>query len=141
MVPEHATLNGTIRYFKDEVADLVKERMTKICDGLALAYGAEIKIAFRDIFNVLINDDKLSDAYMDAAADILGPENVSDDAAPATGSEDFADMLQVVPGAYCRIGHTGTIGLHNPAFVLGQEILTQGASVMARLVEKRLALS
>ena len=141
VVPEHATLNGTIRYFKDEVADLVKERMTKICDGLALAYGAEIKIAFRNIFNVLINDDKLSDAYMDAAADILGPENVSDNAAPATGSEDFADMLQVVPGAYCRIGHTGTIGLHNPAFVLGQEILTQGASVMARLVEKRLALS
>ena len=93
VVPEHATLNGTIRYFKDEVADLVKERMTKICDGLALAYGAEIKIAFRNIFNVLINDDKLSDAYMDAAADILGPENVSDDAAPATGSEDFADML------------------------------------------------
>jgi len=60
---------------------------------------------------------------------------------PATGSEDFADMLRLVPGAYCRVGHTGTKGLHNPAFVLGTELLPIGASIMARIVEKRLPLA
>jgi hippurate hydrolase len=50
-------------------------------------------------------------------------------------------MLRVVPGAYCRVGHTGTTGLHNPAFVLGEELLPIGASIMARLVEKRLPLA
>ena len=49
-------------------------------------------------------------------------------------------MLQVVPGAYCRVGHSGTMPLHNPQFTLGQEILPVGASIMARLVETRLPL-
>jgi hypothetical protein len=44
-----------------------------------------------------------------------------------------------VPGAYCRIGHTGTLPLHNPGFVLGTEVLPVGAAIMARIVERRLA--
>ena len=58
---------------------------------------------------------------------------------PATGSEDFADMLKVVPGAYCRVGHAGTTGLHNSSFFLDPEILPIGASIMARIAERRLS--
>ena len=47
-------------------------------------------------------------------------------------------MLKVVPGAYCRVGHGGTVPLHNPSFVLDQEVLPVGASIMARIVERRL---
>jgi hippurate hydrolase len=53
------------------------------------------------------------------------------------GSEDFADMLRIVPGAYCTIGHRGTVPLHNPGFILDDEILPLGASLYARLVERR----
>ncbi len=141
IVPETAKISGTIRYFKDEVLELTKRRMGEICRGLAEAYGVEIHLETRNIFGVLENDAELSDAYLDAATDILGPENVSSNSVPATGSEDFAEMMKIVPGSYCRLGHTGTIGLHNPSFVLGQEILPLGASVLARVVEKRLPLS
>ncbi|MFZ8875717.1 MAG: M20/M25/M40 family metallo-hydrolase, partial [Paracoccaceae bacterium] len=141
VVPETAKLCGTIRYFKDEVYEIARSRMEALCKGMAEAYGVEIKLDARNIFDVLHNDSELSDAYLEAAADIVGAENVSSDAAPATGSEDFADMLKIVPGSYCRLGHTGTIGLHNPSFVLGQEILPVGASIMARIVERRLPLN
>lgn len=47
-------------------------------------------------------------------------------------------MLKVVPGAYCRVGHAGSIPLHNPAFVLDDAILPVGASIYARIVETRL---
>ena len=57
-----------------------------------------------------------------------------------TGSEDFADMLAVVPGAYCRIGHKGSVPLHNPGFVVDDDMLPVGASIMARLIETRLPL-
>ena len=33
------------------------------------------------------------------------------------GSEDFADMMQVVPGAYFWIGHEGSIPVHNPGYM------------------------
>ncbi|MBR9905984.1 MAG: amidohydrolase, partial [Gammaproteobacteria bacterium] len=65
--------------------------------------------------------------------------NVSTDNQPLMGSEDFADMLKVVPGAYCWVGHSGNIPVHNPAFVLGDDILPIGASLFSRLIEKRLS--
>ncbi|MEW9920439.1 M20 aminoacylase family protein [Marimonas sp. MJW-29] len=138
VVPDTATLAGTIRYFKDEVRDTAETRMTELCEGFAKAYGVEIRIDIRNVFDVLMNDHDLSDAYLEAAADIVGAENISGDDEPATGSEDFADMLKVVPGAYCRIGHSGTTGLHNPSFFLDPEILPVGASVMARIIERRM---
>jgi len=140
VVPEVATLAATIRYFKDEIYDLAAARMQAICDGFALAHAVEIKLELRNVFDVLINDSDLSDAYMEAAADIVGAENILENSAPATGSEDFADMLKVVPGAYCIVGHSETVPLHNPGFKLDPAILPIGASVMARMVEKRLPL-
>ncbi|WP_147112681.1 M20 aminoacylase family protein [Tateyamaria sp. syn59] len=139
VVPDAATLAGTIRYFKDEVCTLAEARMRALCEGIAKAFDVEIRIDLRNVFDVLMNDDSLSDAYLEAAQDIVGAENISGTDDPATGSEDFADMLKVVPGAYCRIGHTGTTGLHNPSFFLDPDVLPVGASVMARIVERRLA--
>lgn len=140
VVPEVATMAGTIRYFKDEICDLAATRMQAICDGFALAHGVKIELELRNVFDVLINDSDLSEAYMEAAAEIVGAGNIIERQEPATGSEDFADMLKVVPGAYCIVGHGGTVPLHNPAFTLDPEILPIGASVMARMVEKRLPL-
>ncbi|MFK7874221.1 MAG: M20 aminoacylase family protein [Paracoccaceae bacterium] len=141
VVPETATLAGTIRYFKDEVYDLAETRLKDLCAGAAMAYGVEIDVDLRNIFDVLVNDEALSDAYLDAAADIVGRENVSDNIEPATGSEDFADMLKTIPGSYCSIGHSGTVPLHNPGFVQDIDMLPIGASIYARLAEKRLKRS
>lgn len=139
IVPGTATLAGTVRYFKDEVYAQTAHRMQKICDGFATAHEVEIELDLRNVFDVLRNDADLSDAYMQAAEDIVGADKVSDDEPLVMGSEDFADMLKVVPGAYCSLGHSGTLPLHNPGFVLGEEILPVGASIMARVVERRLA--
>jgi len=141
VVPETAHIAGTVRYFRDEVCALATQRMQTICNGIAAAYEVEIDLDTRNVFNVLENTPELSDAYADAARDIVGSGNVSDRAVPSTVSEDFADMLRVVPGAYCRVGHTGTNVLHSPSFVLGEELLPVGASIMARIVEKRLPLT
>lgn len=140
IVPETATLAGTIRYFKDEIYNLAAKRMKALCDGAALAHEVKIELELRNVFDVLVNDAELSDAYLEAAADIVGQDNVSERDAPTTGSEDFADMLRIVPGAYCSLGHSGTLPLHNPGFVLGEEILPVGASILARLAERRLPL-
>jgi len=139
VVPESATLAGTIRYFDDDVCEIAVRRMKQICKGIAEAYEVEIDVDSRNIFDVLRNDPDLSDEYLSAAADILGPDNVAEIETPLMGSEDFADMLKVVPGAYIMVGHSGNVALHNPSFVLGKEILPAGASIMARIVERRLS--
>ncbi|MCT7377129.1 M20 aminoacylase family protein [Chelativorans salis] len=140
VVPDRAVISGTIRYFADEVRDLIHNRVIKLCAGFAESYEVEIVPDLRPIFDVLMNDAALSEAYRVAAAEIVDAENATITEELVTGSEDFADMLKVVPGAYCTLGHGGTLPVHNPGFTLDDDILPVGASIMARIVEKRLAL-
>ena len=137
VIPEDAMLAGTVRYFDDETMELVSQRMRELCAGYAIAYGAEIDIDIRNVFDVLRNDDALSAEMLSAAVDVVGSDNARQKDEAVMGSEDFADMLAVVPGAYCTIGHAGDVPLHNPAFVLDDDILPVGASLMARMVEVR----
>ena len=56
------------------------------------------------------------------------------------GWEDRLIGIHEVPGAYCRIGHAGTVMVHNPGFVIDTDMLPVGASIMARIVERRMPL-
>ncbi|MEL7089219.1 MAG: amidohydrolase, partial [Planctomycetota bacterium] len=85
VVPGEASLAGTVRYFKDSVKDLALTRMEEICKGMALTHGVEIELDARHVFDVLHNDHDLSEAYLDAAAEVLGPENTRFNENPATG--------------------------------------------------------
>ncbi len=138
VVPGSAVIAGTIRYFHDDVISIAEARIRELCAGMALAYGVGIDVDIRNVFDVLMNDADLTTAYVAAAADVVGADQSSESTEQATGSEDFADMLKVVPGAYCRVGHAGNIPLHNPSFVLDDAILPIGASIYARIVETRL---
>ena len=137
VIPSDCTLSGTMRYFDKEIAKLVRTRMKEIIEGVEKSYNVEIELDNREIFDVLVNDQELSKVMLDVASEIVGVENAFFRTDLVTGSEDFSDMLQVVPGAYCNIMHRGTLPLHNDGFILDDGILPIGASIYARLVEKR----
>ena len=137
VIPSDCTLSGTMRYFDKEIAKLVRTRMKEIIEGIEKSYSVEIELDNREIFDVLVNDQELSKVMLDVASEIVGVENAFFRTDLVTGSEDFSDMLQVVPGAYCNIMHRGTLPLHNDGFILDDGILPIGASIYARLVEKR----
>lgn len=139
VIPEEAHLAGTIRTFSPEIAQLVRDRMREIVAGLAMSFGCEIAVDIRDIFNVLVNHPEPSVHAADVAREIVGDANVLTEPRQIMGSEDFADMLLKVPGAYCWVGHAGSVPVHNPAYVLDDGILPIGASLLARIAETRLA--
>jgi hippurate hydrolase len=139
VIPEEATLAGTTRFFSPEIGALMRDRMRAIAAGIATAFAVEIDVETRPIFDVLVNGEGEAAAAAAAAREIVGAEKVITEPRPMMGSEDFADMLQRTPGAYCYVGHAGTVPLHNPGFVLDDAILPVGASLLARIVETRLA--
>lgn len=136
VIPETAHLTGTVRYFNRETAALVTERMQALCDGTARAYGCTVTLDMRNVFDVLENDPRLSQAMLGAAAELVG-DKAQEKTELVMGSEDFADMLQAVPGAYCTVGHGSGVALHNPGFVFDDATLPLGAALMARMVETR----
>ncbi|WP_430512051.1 M20 aminoacylase family protein [Pannonibacter phragmitetus] len=139
VIPDQAVISGTIRYFDDGVRDLIHERIEAFCAGYATSFGVTITPELRPVFSVLRNDPSLSAAYLEAAAEIVGGDLVTDQVDLVPASEDFADMLLAVPGAYCTVGHSGGVPVHNPGFVLDDAILPVGASIYARIAERRLA--
>ncbi len=138
VLPDTAQLGGTLRFFSRDVRDLAQARVKSICAGFASAHEVEIEVEFREVFDVLVNEANPADALLAAAVDILGAESVHDDERITGGSEDFADMLREVPGAYGWLSHAGTMPLHNSGFVLDEEILPVGASILARVAERQL---
>jgi hippurate hydrolase len=52
-------------------------------------------------------------------------------------SEDFADMLHAVPGAYFWLGIQPGPMLHNPSYLFDDAVLPVGASMLARIAERR----
>jgi len=140
VIPGEAKLAGTVRAFSDEVRALIRERVRAICAGMAAAFQVEIDVEIRDIFSVLVNQEEHSRVVAEVARTVVGPTNVKTRSQLKMGSEDFADMLQAVPGAYFWLGHDGSVPVHNPAFTLDDKILPVGASMFARIIETRLPM-
>ncbi|MGC2082859.1 MAG: M20 aminoacylase family protein [Bradyrhizobium sp.] len=138
VIPGDAWLCGTVRAFDDGTRALIRERMRAICAGMAVAYNCEIDADIRDTFSVLVNQEAQSKVVEDVARTVVDPSKVITRTTPKMGSEDFADMLQSIPGAYFWVGHDGEVPVHNPGYVLDDKILPIGASMFARIIETRL---
>ncbi|WP_290686495.1 MULTISPECIES: amidohydrolase [unclassified Haematobacter] len=136
VIPAESQLAGTFRYFEEQDARLIAERITEICAGLATAHGVQIDIDIRQVFDVLINDPERVENLISSASDIVGGQARAD-AELTMGSEDMADLLRIVPGAFFNLGHDGEVPLHNPGFLFDDTILPVGASLLAHLVESR----
>jgi amidohydrolase len=141
VIPGDAKLCGTVRTFDETIRMLVRERMRAIAAGMAIAFDVEIKVDIRDGFSVLINQEEQAKVIEQVAETVVGKENVFTKSRPKMGSEDFADMLHAVPGAYFWLGQEGSVPVHNPGYYLDDKILPIGASMFARIIETRLPVA
>jgi hippurate hydrolase len=138
VVPQTAILAGTARAFKMEVMNRIEERMRAVVSGVAAGFGAKATVDFRTIFAPLDNHPVHTAAYADAAADLVGEALVDRNKGPTMGSEDFAFMMQKVPGAYILVGNGEGAAPHHPQYNFNDEAIPFGAGLYARLVERAL---
>ncbi|SFL82473.1 M20 aminoacylase family protein [Methylorubrum salsuginis] len=137
VIPEGAHLAGTVRTFDATLRKLVGERIRELAQGFAAAYGATIEVDLRDVFSVLDNSAEQARAAAEIASELFGADKVDADTIPRMGSEDFADMVAAVPGAYAWLGATPGPGLHNASFDFDDSLIPLGAAYLARVVERR----
>lgn len=141
VIPQKVRLSGTVRAFSNEIMELVGRNMARIAEGVASGFGARAKTDFRVIFPPTINDHAQAEFAAGICAGLVGAENVKRDPPLIMASEDFAFMLNEVPGCYINIGNgdgEGACEVHNPSYDFNDRALPLGASFFARLVETRL---
>lgn len=140
VVPETATMGGTVRTMKPEVMALMEANMRRLATTIAAGFGASATVSFREISSPLINDRAEAIAYGDAATEVVGAENVERDAPPVMASEDFAYMMERVPGGHIGIGNGASAGVHNHRYDFNDAIIPYGAALYAAIVEKKLPM-
>jgi amidohydrolase len=142
VIPERASLGGTVRCFSREAMALVEDRMRRLAEGVAAGFGATAELDFRYLFPPLVNDANATEFIAECAADVVGAGNINRQGPLTMASEDFSRMLEMVPGAYIQIGNgdgEGACEVHNPGYDFDDGALPYGAALFARLVERRLA--
>jgi amidohydrolase len=141
VIPREARLVGTVRTFRREVQDMVEERLARLVDSVASAFGATASLTYHRTYPATINSPGHAQFAADVAADLVGDDRVTRELPPSMGAEDFSFMLQVKPGAYLRLGQGGGAFLHNTRYDFNDEVLPLGAALLAGLVERSLPLA
>jgi amidohydrolase len=152
VVPDTATIAGTVRTFDDAVTEMIAQAMGRIVHGTAQAHQASAELSFERNYPPTINHAREAQFAAAVAEEVLGAGNVLRDAEPTMGAEDFAFMLQKRPGAYLFLGNgvaagahrsaghgAGPCTLHNASYEFNDELIPIGASFWVRLVEKYLS--
>jgi hippurate hydrolase len=143
VIPQEASLRGTVRTFKQGIQDEVEQDLRRIAQGVCDAHGARMDLRYERRYPALVNTSKEAELAAAVAARVVGAENVSVDAPPIMGSEDFAYMLAAKPGCYVWLGNgaeggPGGCSVHNPRYDFNDDAAAIGASYWARLVETAL---
>lgn len=113
VIPEKATLSGTVRTLKKETRAFAERRIREAAAGIAAATGAEITVRYKNNYPVTYNHDAQTEFAARVASAVAGEGKVDESVEPMMAAEDFSYMLEARPGAYIFLGNGDT-----PAFTI-----------------------
>ncbi|MEX3007459.1 M20 aminoacylase family protein [Hoeflea sp. TYP-13] len=140
VIPQTATLKGTVRNLHEDTRDTIERRMHEIVEGVAKCYGVRADLTYDRLCPVTFNHSDQFGHAAEAAVQVVGEANVDREQPARLGGEDFSYMLQENPGAIIFVGNGETAGLHHPEYDFNDEALPYGIAFWAKIVEDRLPL-
>ena len=146
VIPQTATLKLSVRSLDRSVRELLNRRIRELVEAQAQSYGVRAEVDFRGGYPVLVNTPLETEFARQVGRELVGDAKVTEQAEPLTGSEDFAFMLEDVPGSYLLIGNgddaTGGHGacmVHNPNYDFEDRNIAVGSAYWVKLAERFLA--
>ena len=139
VIPATATLELSVRALDRDVRALLERRIKALAATHAQSFGVTAQVDWRSGYAVLVNTPAETAFAREVALELLGPERVTLQGPPLTGSEDFAFMLERVPGSYLFIGNgdaPGTCLVHHPGYDFADENIAVGSAFWVRLAER-----
>ena len=141
VIPDTATMGGTIRTYDEKTRSYLKERITAIAKNVAEAFRAGAEVGFGSGCPTLVNDKGLSETVTGYLKDLLGANRAFTTAelsggkpARGGGSEDFAYVSHEVPSLMLALAagepSKGYVyPQHHPKVKFDESVLSTGAAV------------
>ncbi|EKE71280.1 MULTISPECIES: M20 aminoacylase family protein [Roseobacteraceae] len=139
VIPQQITVKGTVRTMNEALRDHVEHRVGEIVSNIAAGHGCVGTLDYKRSYPVLVNHAQETEFAAEAARAVAGEENVTLDMTPTLGGEDFAFMLNKVPGCMINIGNGPSANLHHPAYNFNDDVIGWGSSYWVTLVRQRLS--
>ena len=148
VIPERASLLGTVRAVSEQSRRHVLERIGQVADGVASAHGCSAEVGITEGYPVTVSDDRAVRFLVDVAREVVADTApVVELPAPTMGSEDFSYVLQRVPGAMAFLGACppdvadplGAPACHSNRMVLDEAAMATGVALHVELATGFLA--
>lgn len=147
IIPTEAWMSGTVRTFETGPLDLIERRMREVATQTAAAFDARATVEFVRNYPPTINHPAETAFAVEVMRDLVGADRVLTQIVPSMGAEDFAYMLEEVPGCYAWLGAgdgghraeghgAGPCMLHNDSYDFNDDIIPLGATYWVKLAER-----
>jgi amidohydrolase len=143
IIPETADLLGTIRTLSAKRRAMVAGELQRLAPAIAAAHGCTAEVEIEEGFPVTVNDHSAATFAKHVVLDQFGEAGWRAMEHPVMGAEDFAYVLEKVPGAMLWLGasHEGDdwrqcCGLHSNHMVMDDSVMARGAALHAALAER-----
>lgn len=139
VIPDEVIIRGNVRTTDDDVQDLIEESLGKLADGIAEMYQVETLFTYNRKHPVLMNSTP--ELAVNAAARVVGKENVLTQELPAMGSEDYAFYMQKTKGCFVWVGNgVDSPVIHNSKYDFNDTAMLVGSSVFVELLNEVMQL-
>jgi len=146
VIPDSAEIQGTMRSLSPANRQRLREGVQRIAAAIAGAHELTADIEIVEGFPVTVCDERAVAFAERAADDLFGQGTFLRLDNPIMGAEDFAYVLEKVPGAMAFLGvsHEGEdwtqcCGIHSTRMMIDESVLPRGAAMLAGLAEAFLA--
>ena len=137
IIPDIATLDGTIRTLDEQTRKVAKKRVEEVAKGVCRSFGATAEVEFEKYaYPVTVNDPKTTERVIRVLNRVPGTKVRKIEA--ILGGEDFSRFLQKAPGTFYFLGtRNPTKGCvypnHSSRFKVDEDVLKFGAASLAML--------
>jgi hippurate hydrolase len=142
VIADRVHLRGTMRSLSRENRARLPEAVRLVAAGIAGAHGLTAEVTITEGFPVTICDARAVDFAERVTREMFGPQAFHRLDAPIMGAEDFAYVLDQVPGAmfFLGVSHEGEdwtkcCGIHSSRMVLDESVMPRGSALLAGLAQ------
>lgn len=139
VIPDQAVLLGTIRAFREEIRDAIKEGLVRLCVAVAESMGAVATVEFVEENDPVVNDPAMAALARAVATEVVGPGHIISPH-PLMPGEDISLIHKRVPGVIAFLGCGAADGSsfphHHPRFDIDERVLPIGVEIATRFVAR-----
>ncbi|OPJ61661.1 M20 family metallopeptidase [Clostridium oryzae] len=141
VVSDSAVVMGTLRTFDEGIRKNFKNKIISLASSYAEQHHCHINIDYDEQYPPLKNDMKLTKAFKEITANLIGSKNVLD-LMPTFAGEDFAFFSEAAPSVHFRLGIThgekGRFPLHSQYFTADDNCIFYGIYILTNFILKYL---